>query len=81
VLLREAECKINLLARLAACFLDGRDAERVKHEIAQMLAQRIYGLALGYENLNDHEKLRSDPLLACSAESGNWMSRWPAKAR
>jgi hypothetical protein len=46
-----------------------------------MLAQRIYGLALGYEDLNDHEQLRSDPLLGCSAASANWTSRWPARAR
>ena len=36
----------------------------VKHQLAEMLAQRVYGLALGYEDLNDHEQLRSDPLLA-----------------
>jgi hypothetical protein len=64
LLLREADRKINLLGRLAGCFLDGRDAKRVDHPVEQMLAQRIYGLALGYEDLNDHEQLRSDPLLA-----------------
>ena len=64
LLLREADRKINLLGRLAGCFFDGRDAKRVDHPVEQMLAQRIYGLALGYEDLNDHEQLRSDPLLA-----------------
>jgi hypothetical protein len=64
LLLREVDRKINLIGRLAACFSDGREAERVKHEIPQMLAQRIFGLALGYEDLNDHEQLRSDPLFA-----------------
>ena len=54
--------KINLLGRLTACFLDGRDPERVEHKLPEMLAQRIYGLALGYEDLNDHEQLRGDPL-------------------
>ena len=48
---------------MAACFSDGRDAERVEHTVAEMLSQRIYGLALGYEVLNDHEQLRTDPLL------------------
>jgi hypothetical protein len=63
LLLREADRKINLLGRLAACFTDGRSALLVKHQLSEMLAQRIYGLALGYEDLNDHEQLRSDPLL------------------
>jgi hypothetical protein len=64
LLLREADRKINLLGRLATCFIDGRSPVLVKHQLSEMLAQRIYGLALGYEDLNDHEQLRSDPLLA-----------------
>src|SRR5450755_2428615 len=63
LLLREVDRKIDLLGRLAGCFSDGRSALLVKHQLAEMLAQRIYGLALGYEDLNDHEQLRSDPLL------------------
>lgn len=73
LLLREADRKMNLLSRLAGCFLDGRNAALVKHEVGQMLAQRVYGLALGYEDLNDHEQLRRDPLmrlLAGKAEPG-----------
>ncbi len=64
LLLREVERKIDLLGRLAGCFSDRRMPLLVKHQLPQMLAQRIYGLALGYEDLNDHEQLRSDPLLA-----------------
>ena len=64
LLLREVERKINLLGRLSVCFTDGRAPLLVKHPLAAMLAQRIYGLALGYEDLNDHEQLRGDPLLA-----------------
>lgn len=64
LLLREVDGKINLLGRLAACFSDGRDPERIEHTVAEMLSQRIYGLALGYEDLNDHEQLRGDPLMA-----------------
>ena len=64
LLLRAVDRKINLLAPLASCFSDGRSPLLVKHPLAEMLAQRIYGLALGYEDLNDHEQLRSDPLLA-----------------
>jgi len=63
LLLRETDRRINLLGRLARCFLDGRRPLLVKHRLSEMLSQRIYGLALGYEDLNDHEQLRSDPLL------------------
>jgi len=63
LLLREVERRINLLGRLAGCFGDGRDQDLVEHKLSEMLSQRIYGLALGYEDLNDHEQLRSDPLL------------------
>jgi hypothetical protein len=63
LLLREADRRINLLGRVAACFLDGRSPLLVRHQLSEMLSQRIYGLALGYEDLNDHEQLRTDPLL------------------
>jgi hypothetical protein len=63
LLLREVDRKINLLGRLGGCFQDGRMPLLVKHQLPEMLAQRIYGLALGYEDLNDHEQLRCDPLL------------------
>ena len=67
LLLREADRKIGLLRRVADCFTDTRQPERVEHRLPEMLAQRIYGLALGYEDLNDHEQLRSDPLWAVLA--------------
>jgi len=67
LLLRQADRKIGLLRRVAAGFTDGRDPERVEHPLPEMLAQRIYGLALGYEDVNDHEELRRDPLLALLA--------------
>jgi hypothetical protein len=67
LLLRQADRRIDLLRRVADCFTDTRQPERVAHGLAEMLAQRIYGLALGYEDLNDHEQLRSDPLLALLA--------------
>src|SRR6202167_4718712 len=63
LLLREVDLKINLLGRVAGSFVDGRSPMLVKHQLAEMLAQRIFGLALGYEDLCDHEQLRSDPLL------------------
>jgi hypothetical protein len=63
LLLRETEQRMRLLARFHQCFLDGRNPALVQHPVEQLLAQRIYGLALGYEDLNDHEQLRQDPLL------------------
>jgi hypothetical protein len=63
LLLRQVDRKIKLLERLVSCFVDGRSPRLVRHRLSEMLSQRIYGLALGYEDLNDHEQLRSDPLL------------------
>jgi hypothetical protein len=67
LLLRQTEKRIRLLKRLPDCFTDSRRADRVDHRLEEMLAQRIYGLALGYEDLNDHEQLRHDPVLAVMA--------------
>ena len=67
LLLRQTEKRLNLLARLAECFLDGRDQAQVEHSIEEMLSQRVYGLALGYEDINDHEQLRNDPLFGVLA--------------
>jgi hypothetical protein len=67
LLLRQADRKLGLLRRVAACFTDYRQPERIEHRLEEMLAQRIYGLALGYEDLNDHEQLRQDPLLGVLA--------------
>jgi hypothetical protein len=66
-LLRQVDKRLNLLARFAECFLDGRNQSLVEHPIAEMLAQRVYGLALGYEDLNDHEQLRTDPVFGILA--------------
>jgi hypothetical protein len=67
LLLRETDRRLNLLPRLAECFVDRRNPERVEHSVVEMLSQRIYGLALGYEDLNDHEDLRVDPLFGMLA--------------
>ena len=66
-LLRQTDKRLNLLPRLANSFLDGRDQDQVKHSVLEMLSQRIYGLALGYEDLNDHEQLRKDPVFGILA--------------
>jgi len=67
LLLRQTDRKICLLERVASGFTDRRSPWLLKHELREMLAQRIYGLALGYEDLNDHEQLRRDPLLGLLA--------------
>ena len=67
LLLRETDRKIDLLSRVRKCFSDYRHPVFIEHELGELLAQRIYGLALGYEDLNDHEELRRDPLLALMA--------------
>lgn len=64
LLLRELEAQTGLLASLAQCFDDHRDPELVEHTVEELLKQRVFALALGYEDLNDHEVLRTDPLLA-----------------
>ena len=66
-LLRQTDKRLNLLPRLAECFLDGRNQDLVEHSILEMLSQRVYGLALGYEDLNDHEQLRKDPVFGVLA--------------
>jgi hypothetical protein len=66
-LLRQTNQHLNLLPRLAECFLDGRNQSMVEHSILEMLSQRIYGLALGYEDINDHEQLRKDPVFGILA--------------
>ena len=64
LLLRETEKRTGILSRFAECFRDLRDPELIEHTVAELVAQRVYGLALGYEDLNDHDDLRRDPLLA-----------------
>jgi hypothetical protein len=67
LLLREVEQRTRILKRFANCFLDYRDPDRIEHSVPELAAQRVYALALGYEDLNDHDQLRADPLLAVLA--------------
>lgn len=64
LLLRAVEQHTNIIGRFADCFVDHRDPDRIEHTVDQLVSQRIYALALGYEDLNDHDDLRIDPLLA-----------------
>jgi hypothetical protein len=64
LLLREVEARFGFVRQFARCFNDFRDPDRVEHTVEELLKQRIFGLCLGYEDLNDHDRLRFDPLLA-----------------
>ena len=68
VLLREVEKRTDILERLAGCFRDYRNEERIEHTVASLIRQRVYGMALGYEDLNDHDSLRHDVVMGLLSE-------------
>lgn len=68
LLLRSLDQSLGLTRKLAGCFLDRRDPDLITHSVHTLVAQRVQGLALGYEDLNDHSTLRHDPLLSASAD-------------
>jgi len=67
LLLGAADRALGLVKRFAACFTDRRQRELVEHEVETLVGQRVFGLALGYEDLNDHDRLRHDPVMAVLA--------------
>ncbi len=81
LLLREVEKRTGIIAQFAACFRDHRKAERIEHRVEELVAQRVYGLALGYEDLNDHDELRRDPLLGVLAEKADPTGEGRARRR
>jgi len=64
LLLRETERLTGILHQFSGCFRDHRDPDLIEHTVEELIGQRVYGLALGYEDLNDHDELRHDPMLA-----------------
>ncbi len=64
LLLREVEHGRGILKQFSNCFIDYRDQDEIEHTLKELISQRVYGIALGYEDLNDHDKLRTGPLLA-----------------
>jgi hypothetical protein len=68
LLLRHTDRAIGLIERVAGCFQDGREQDQVVHTLPALVGQRIVGIALGYEDVNDHDQLRHDPVLALFAE-------------
>ena len=67
LLLGATDRAIGLVRRFAACFRDARAPERIEHEVATLVGQRVFGIALGHEDLVDHDQLRQDPVLAVLA--------------
>jgi hypothetical protein len=72
VWLAELDKKLRITARFAECFQDHRNLAYLDYTVHQLLAQRVYGIALGYEDVNDHEQLRYDPALAIALEKLNF---------
>ncbi len=66
LLLRELDRRLKVIARFASCYRDARDPASSEHTVEELLRQRIFALALGYEDLNDHDELRRDALLAAA---------------
>jgi hypothetical protein len=81
VLLREVEKRTGIARQFAACFTDHRDPDLIEHPVQDLVAQRVYALALGYEDLNDHDELRRDPLLATLVGKADPTGRTRARAR
>jgi hypothetical protein len=71
LLLREVEKRSGILKRFAACFRDHRDPERIEHSVETLISQRVYGIALGYEDLNDHDRLRHDVVMGVMCEKSD----------
>jgi len=64
LVLKKLEERTGIVRRFAACFTDYRNPKQIEHPLLDLILQRVFGLALGYEDLNDHDELRRDPMLA-----------------
>ena len=72
LLLREVESRFRILERLAKdCFRDYRDKDRIEHSVVSLLKQRVFGIALGYEDVNDHDSLRHDVVMGVLSEKAD----------
>ena len=81
ILLREVDRRLGLMDRVARCFADHRDPRKVEHAVSELVAQRVYGIALGHEDLNDHDALRGDSLLALLAGKADLTGEHRARER
>ena len=80
VLLRDVDRVTGILSQFTACFRDARDSARITHPVSALVRQRVYGVALGYEDLNDRDQLRHDPLFAVLAEAADLMAPLAGKS-
>jgi hypothetical protein len=86
-LLGATDKQIRLIERFAGCFTDYRDADLVVHKVASLVGQRVFGMALGYEDLIDHDQLRHDPVMAVlggtleARRAARIVRHWPANRR
>ena len=71
LLLREVDGHLSLSDQVADCFTDHRDPKRIQYPLRTLIAQRMVGVAQGYEDLNDHDQLRHDPLMALLSDKGD----------
>ncbi len=71
MLLREVERCFGIVKRFAGCFRDYRDPQRTEHSVKTLISQRVYGIALGYEDLNDHDSLRHDVVMGVLCEKSD----------
>jgi hypothetical protein len=74
LLLGATDRTIGLVDRFAACFIDRRDPRLVEHLVRTLVGQRVFGIALGYEDINDHDELRHDPMMAVLAGAASGSS-------
>lgn len=81
MLLRQVDRKIGLSAAVAAALCDPRDPERITHPLRDLVAQRLYGLCCGYEDLNDHDRLRHDPLMQTAVGKVEELASSPTLSR
>src|SRR5260370_21339688 len=71
LVLKQLEERTGIVRRFAACFTDYRKSDHIEHPLLDLILQRVFGLALGYEDLNDHDELRRDPMRAVALSSND----------
>ena len=81
LLLQQLEHRTGIVRRFAACFTDYRKSDQIEHPLLDLIGQRVFGLALGYEDLNDHDELRRDPMLAVALNKDDVKGQRRRRAR
>jgi len=81
LVLKQLEERTGIVRRFAACFTDYRKSDQIEHPLLDLILQRVFGLALGYEDLNDHDELRRDPMLAVALSKNDVKGEHRRRAR